>query len=194
MKKIWLLTIPFLLSAGSVSAQDLSYPTTKSEIVKALQFKKATTVHKGITYEVTEDGQKFMIIGGKRFRMRGIGKIVDSEIIPKIGAKISFSVNSSSVKSDSLNILDELAEALVDPALADAKIQISGHTDSQGNDSFNLRLSQDRSESVKDYFVSKGINPHRLISKGYGESKPVANNDEAAGRAENRRVEIIRIE
>ena len=70
-------------------------------------------------------------------------------------------------------------------------VNIDGHTDSQGNDAYNLTLSDNRAASVKAYLVSKGIAESRLTSTGYGESKPIADNTKVAGRAQNRRVEMI---
>jgi len=69
-------------------------------------------------------------------------------------------------------------------------VLIEGHTDSVGSDSYNLSLSQRRADAVKSYLVSKGIAASRIESRGMGESKPVASNETAMGRAENRRVEI----
>jgi outer membrane protein OmpA-like peptidoglycan-associated protein len=74
-----------------------------------------------------------------------------------------------------------------DPSLM---IDIDGHTDSQGSDEYNHTLSHNRAKSVSDYLVSKGIEESRLKSTGYGESKPVADNATAAGRAKNRRTEM----
>jgi len=70
------------------------------------------------------------------------------------------------------------------------KVQIDGHTDSQGKDEYNQALSDSRAASVKAYLASKGIAESRLSSAGYGETKPVADNNTAAGRAKNRRVEM----
>ena len=70
------------------------------------------------------------------------------------------------------------------------KVQIDGHTDAQGKDEYNQTLSDERAASVKAYLVSKGIDEARLSSAGYGETKPVADNNTAAGRAKNRRVEM----
>jgi OOP family OmpA-OmpF porin len=69
-------------------------------------------------------------------------------------------------------------------------VLIEGHTDSVGSDAYNLSLSQRRADAVKSYLVSKGIAASRIESRGMGESKPVASNETAMGRAENRRVEI----
>jgi OmpA-OmpF porin, OOP family len=70
------------------------------------------------------------------------------------------------------------------------KIQVDGHTDDQGKDEYNLDLSNRRAASVKAYIVGKGIAESRLNSTGYGETKPVADNKTAKGRAQNRRVEM----
>jgi outer membrane protein OmpA-like peptidoglycan-associated protein len=70
-------------------------------------------------------------------------------------------------------------------------VEIQGHTDSKGSDSYNLSLSDRRAASVVAYLVQNlGIDPSRLTSKGYGEGMPIATNDTDAGRALNRRVEF----
>jgi len=74
------------------------------------------------------------------------------------------------------------------------KWDIQGHTDDVGKDEYNKDLSNRRAASVKNYFISKGISADRLQSAGYGEERPVADNKTAAGRAQNRRVEILLIE
>lgn len=73
----------------------------------------------------------------------------------------------------------------------DKQVLIEGHTDSTGSDATNLRLSQERADSVRMALVSEGISPSRLVATGLGSSRPVASNDTAAGRQQNRRVEII---
>ena len=70
------------------------------------------------------------------------------------------------------------------------QIQIDGHTDAQGDDAKNQALSDNRAKAVKDYLISKGVPDSRTNSTGYGETKPVADNKTAAGRAKNRRVEM----
>ncbi len=84
--------------------------------------------------------------------------------------------------------LDEVAKALND---TDQHITIAGYTDSQGNDTTNLRLSQDRADAVRAYLVQQGVSADRVKSVGKGEAEPIASNDTAEGRANNRRVEII---
>jgi outer membrane protein OmpA-like peptidoglycan-associated protein len=99
-----------------------------------------------------------------------------------------------SAKSELLPIaqqkLDGVAKALGDTD-EKQKITVLGHTDSNGNDDSNLRLSQARAESVRSYLIERGIKPERIQAVGKGETAPVAPNDTAEGRANNRRVEII---
>ena len=70
------------------------------------------------------------------------------------------------------------------------KIEISGHTDSKGTDSYNLTLSQNRAQSVVDYLAAHGIDKGRLKAAGYGETKPIDTNDTDEGRQNNRRTEF----
>jgi outer membrane protein OmpA-like peptidoglycan-associated protein len=70
------------------------------------------------------------------------------------------------------------------------EIELGAHTDNIGGYSTNLALSNDRARSVREYILSKGIEPNRVVSKGYGEVKPIASNKTPAGRQQNRRVEF----
>ena len=72
----------------------------------------------------------------------------------------------------------------------DFKINIEGHTGNIGSDDYNLKLSLDRADAVKFYFITKGIEKSRLSSSGKGESKPIADNQTEVGKGANRRVEI----
>ena len=75
-------------------------------------------------------------------------------------------------------------------AHGDAKVKIEGHTDSQGSTDYNIQLSQNRAESVRNFLISNGISPERITAQGMGEGYPVATNSTAAGRQQNRRVEV----
>lgn len=72
----------------------------------------------------------------------------------------------------------------------DMQIEVGGHTDSKGSDSYNQRLSESRAKAVADYLISKGISERRLQYRGYGKSKPIDTNETEEGRAKNRRVEF----
>lgn len=101
---------------------------------------------------------------------------------------INFDTNKATLKPKSFAILDEAVKLLQQyPTI---RIDIHGHTDSQGPDAHNQKLSEDRAAAVRQYLVDKGIAPERLTARGFGESEPIAPNNTAAGRAKNRRVEI----
>jgi outer membrane protein OmpA-like peptidoglycan-associated protein len=71
------------------------------------------------------------------------------------------------------------------------RIEVEGHTDSVGSDAYNQKLSEQRADSVREYLISQGLKPDILTSRGFGETLPVASNDTAAGRQQNRRVELV---
>ncbi len=121
---------------------------------------------------------------------KGCPEIPKAEInrITLIGSKLFFENNSDKLKVASLTQLDELTKILM--KYDGASLTIEGNTDSVGKDDFNMTLSQKRTESVKQYLVGKGIAESRLIAIGNGETKPVADNKTALGRAKNRRVEL----
>ncbi len=121
---------------------------------------------------------------------KGCPEIAPADIvkITYIGSKIFFENNSDKLKVASLSQLDELSKILY--KYEGANLTIEGHTDYNGSDAFNITLSQKRTESVKAYLIQKGIAADRLTGIGYGESKPIADNKTAMGRAKNRRVEL----
>jgi outer membrane protein OmpA-like peptidoglycan-associated protein len=84
--------------------------------------------------------------------------------------------------------LDEVARTLV--THPQTYVDVLGHTDSVGSAEYNQRLSEQRARAVADYLVSRGVNPARIATRGYGLTMPIATNDTEAGRAQNRRVEI----
>jgi OOP family OmpA-OmpF porin len=101
---------------------------------------------------------------------------------------VSFEFNSAELTARARETLRGVVEALRgEPGL---RAEIAGHTDASGPDEYNQRLSQQRSESVQQYLVSQGIDRNRLVARGYGESRPVADNSTDAGRERNRRVEF----
>ncbi len=102
---------------------------------------------------------------------------------------IQFETNKDIIKTSSFPILNQVADVMKDnPTYL---LAINGHSDSQGDDDKNLILSEKRADAVKLYIVSKGVKADRMVSKGYGETVPVADNNTAAGRTQNRRVEFI---
>lgn len=117
--------------------------------------------------------------------------VITKEVIEKINfaaKNIFFATGSFKLLPKSFKSLDEVATILKSDDLL--QIQIDGHTDAQGDDAKNQALSENRAKAVKDYLVGKGVPDSRTNSTGYGETKPVADNKTAAGRAKNRRVEM----
>ena len=101
---------------------------------------------------------------------------------------VNFDFDSSNLTATAKGNLDKLAQILENNP--DTNINIYGHTDNVGKDDYNQKLSERRANSVKAYLTSKGIGASRLNAMGMGEASPVATNDTAAGRAQNRRVEF----
>jgi OOP family OmpA-OmpF porin len=117
-----------------------------------------------------------------------LGATVDARGCWTYAAVVLFDINSAEVKSEAYPMLNDAVLIMKDNP--DLKVQIDGHTDNTGTDAYNLDLSERRAESVKDFFVSRGIDPQRLTSKGFGFWKPAASNKTKEGRAKNRRVEF----
>lgn len=103
---------------------------------------------------------------------------------------VHFEYNKAIIRADSETLLNQVARTLItNPYIK--KIRIEGHTDSDGNDAFNLKLSQARAESVRDWLIKQGVEPSRLEAVGYGETRPIASNKTPAGKEKNRRVDFI---
>lgn len=102
---------------------------------------------------------------------------------------VHFEFDSAILTSEAKSILDRATSAI--KSNASQNINVEGHTDSTGSDSYNQDLSHRRAQSVVDYLVSKGVSGSRLSARGFGESNPITSNDSASSRAQNRRVEIL---
>jgi outer membrane protein OmpA-like peptidoglycan-associated protein len=101
---------------------------------------------------------------------------------------ITFGTANAKLMSKSNASLDQIVTIMNEnPTL---KIRVEAHTDNAGTDDANMKLSQDRADAVKAYLVGKGISEDRITSEGFGESRPIADNSNSAGRVKNRRVEI----
>ncbi|MCK4233891.1 OmpA family protein, partial [candidate division WOR-3 bacterium] len=103
---------------------------------------------------------------------------------------INFDFNKSTIKPESYPIIDEAAAILT--RHPEISVEIQGHTDSVGSDAYNLKLSDARANSVRDYLIRvHHIEASRLFAHGYGESRPIADNSTDEGRAQNRRVDFL---
>jgi OOP family OmpA-OmpF porin len=101
---------------------------------------------------------------------------------------VLFDTGLATLKPSSYKALNDLYQVMkLKPTLV---IEIGGHTDNTGTPEINLKLSQDRAESVRNYLINKGISANRIIAKGYGDTEPVADNSTDEGKAKNRRTEV----
>ncbi len=102
--------------------------------------------------------------------------------------EVTFAVDSTTISPSFRAALDNVAQSMI--TYPNSLVDVMGHTDSTGSDSYNLDLSRRRAESVANYLTSRGVSRTRLATIGYGEQYPIADNNTAEGRAINRRVEI----
>ena len=115
-------------------------------------------------------------------------KITETKL--ELVERVYFDTSKTTIKTASYGLLDEVAQVLSqNPQVK--KVVIEGHTDSVGGADKNMKLSQGRAEAVRDYLVKKGVPADRLEAKGYGETRPIADNKTAKGREENRRVDFV---
>lgn len=171
--------------------------------VTLLDASKATQIRYSVEAKgVSRDGFVALITTWGSTQINGIGgywvaeaeklEIKKEEI--KVGQtfqlnNVYFEFNKSDLLSDSFPELDKVVKFMSEnPKL---EIELSGHTDNIGKQDYNMNLSQKRAESCRNYILSKGIDAKRITAKGYGMNKPVASNETAMGRDQNRRVEFM---
>lgn len=127
-----------------------------------------------------------------RVKLAGTGVRVyrdGDRILLTLPGNITFNTNSADIRSDFFDVLNDVSHVL--RQYPSTTIQITGHTDTTGGDKINLPLSERRADSVAMYLRSQKIGLNRITTAGYGSRYPVASNDTAAGREQNRRVEIL---
>ena len=131
----------------------------------------------------------------KQLREQTAGSGVDvsptdngAAILVNLPNGVTFDTDSTLIKPAFRDTLDRVAQSMMQ--YPDSLIDVYGHTDSTGSDSYNQTLSENRARAVADYLSSRGVSSQRLRSQGYGESRPVASNNSEDGRSANRRVEI----
>ena len=113
---------------------------------------------------------------------------ITSEVSSK-SYQIQFETGSAVIKPESYKLLDEILQSSV--VAEGLKVGVYGHTDNVGNAEGNQHLSEERANAVKNYLINKGLTTDRIEAKGFGSTKPIADNGTAAGRAQNRRVQIV---
>lgn len=114
---------------------------------------------------------------------------VGEGIVVEFSSNILFGFDSSNLSADAKTNLDKLVKIL--NIYPDTDIEVQGHTDSKGSESYNLNLSQNRAGAVSGYLYNKGIANNRIRTKGFGENMPKYDNNTEDGRSQNRRVEFL---
>lgn len=126
-----------------------------------------------------------------RAQLQGTGVSVTrsgDNIILNMPGNVTFQTNSADINAGFYQVLNSVA--LVLKEFDKTVVDVAGHADSTGDEAKNMELSQRRASSVSSYLGAQGVNSQRLITVGYGETRPIASNDTPEGRTQNRRVEI----
>jgi outer membrane protein OmpA-like peptidoglycan-associated protein len=125
----------------------------------------------------------------EQLRATGVGvQRVGQEIVLVMPGNITFNTDSADLQPDFFPVLNSVGRVLVE--YRKTVVEIAGHTDATGSNDYNRRLSGERAETVSRYLKAQGVADMRLLALAFGEDRPVATNATAAGRTENRRVEI----
>ena len=104
---------------------------------------------------------------------------------------INFDIDKATIKPESMGTLNMIVQVLKDNP--DLKFEIDGHTDNSGTAQHNLTLSQQRADAVKTQLITMGVDASRLTTKGFGDTKPISDNNTLEGKANNRRVEFVKM-
>ncbi|GGI71724.1 OmpA family protein [Shewanella gelidii] len=126
----------------------------------------------------------------KQLRSTGVSVTRDGDnIILNMPNEVTFAVDQSSLSPSAKNVLNSVA--LVAKEYDKTLLNVLGHTDSSGSESYNLNLSKNRAYEVSNYLIAQQVAANRVSAQGLGESRPIASNATKAGKAQNRRVEIV---
>ncbi|HAW79879.1 MAG TPA: hypothetical protein DCX27_09275 [Balneola sp.] len=193
-----LLTLPFLgCDSISKTAKGTAIGAAAGALAGAVIGKAAGNTTNGAIIGAAVGGASGAAIGNYMDRQsRELEEDLEGAKVERIGEGIKitfdsgilFDVNSYQLKDASKENIAELSEIL--KKYEDTNIMFSGYTDNTGSEEYNQKLSEDRAKAVAEYAAFTGVDSERMTIIGYGESDPIADNSTAAGRTQNRRVEI----
>ena len=190
MKSVY-ATILCLLIPCTTSATDHQFVNTSAGIIGQLTEKKDSVPSS--PFSVIESPTQAITV-----RVKEKGQELDKVVLVKDDAmtgdarlKVEFDIASARLRPCSLNVLDQLGDALADVRLSGQQVCIKGHTDSDGDDDYNRHLSYQRAEAVREYIKTNSrLSQSNLFAVGYGEQMPLAVNNTPMRKQMNRRVEI----
>ncbi len=159
------------------------YETSQAEIMKSTKDKLA------LEQKARIDAEKAATDAKADLAKLAAVKEEERGLVITLSGSVLFASNQSVLLPAAQDRLNKVADALL--ATKDRKLTVEGYTDSQGTSSYNLTLSQQRADVVRSYLISRGYPSELIQAQGIGEESPVANNNTAEGRANNRRVEIV---
>ena len=139
-------------------------------------------------FTVKQDPMPVMEIRAER-PPPGPDRVVLTASSIQIQDKVQFATGKAEILPASFGLLDEVAKVFLDNEQIE-QVQVEGHTDSTGTAGINRKLSQQRAEAVLKYLAAKGVGKRRMVAKGFGPDKPIADNADETGREQNRRVEF----
>ena len=176
----WALSLPVAPpSAGQPAVHYLSDQELTSD--KLIEILRPATAMRGVNLKPQCEQY--------RRATRGIEPITEAAAL-----RVLFTFNSATLSPEAAGNLNKVAEALKSSDLASYCFRIEGHADNVGSDPYNQSLSDRRAASVVQYLADRlGVEPARLLAVGYGESRPIDNNDTEEGRQKNRRVQIVNL-
>ncbi|HVY23202.1 MAG TPA: OmpA family protein [Steroidobacteraceae bacterium] len=152
------------------------------ESQERLELQKQLSVQERLRDNIAKIEGMFTVDEGRVYRQH-------NDLILSLPA-ISFRVGKSTIEPDDFPVLAKVGDAI--KLFPDASLIVEGHTDSQGNDSAMLLLSQDRADAVRQYLITNlGVAPEKVSAVGYGKARPIASNENETGRARNRRIDIV---
>ena len=176
------------LEASRKSAEDARH-AAEAERQKLEEERKAQQAHADEIARLEKEHQKTQEELRQTLSQLATVRQEARGLIVTLPGSIYFDVNKSDVKPAMRARMTEIAKALA--TVPQQHVLVEGHTDSDGSSQYNLQLSRLRADSVRSILVAGGVSPNRIESQGYGETRPIATNATAGGKAQNRRVEIV---
>lgn len=191
-----LLALPFLSACSSRAAKGAGIGAAIGGVVGGLIGNTKDKTAEGAVIGAAVGGATGAIIGDYMDRQAKELETIEGATVERVGegivvtfdGGILFAYDSAELTPTAQSRLGEMANVMKEYGETD--IRIDGHTDSQGAASYNQGLSERRAASVKGYLSGRGVHSYRMVTYGFGEERPIADNSTAAGRAQNRRVEV----